>query len=393
MAGPWFPENLATVVSATTIISRTIATLPVIVYRTTPEGRIEAPDHPVQRLLMRPDGPGGILSLPDLLEWLIASTLLTGNGLCAIDDDGSGRPVALRPIPWSCANPQITLSGQVIFRPVASQLPWWTPGRPETIAASDIFWLRDRTDNGVFGRSALSRAPMVIQAAINSAQFAASVFSNGAKLSGVITHPGKLSVEATQRMASTWGATHVGPLAASRTAILEEGAKFEPLSMTLEDAELLASRKFEAEEIARLFNIPLPILNIWEHSTFTNSDTASLWLSQLCLAPWCKKIEAEASRVLFNDPSYHLEIDLSGLMRGSFATRIQTEIAMVRAGVISADEMRLAEGWPARGGDADKLVAQATGGRPQGTGDGEGDAIPQPGALPNGSGKANGAAA
>jgi HK97 family phage portal protein len=245
----------------------------------------------------------------------------------------------------------------------------------------------------VLGRSALSRAPQTLQAALDVQTFSGETFAKGAKLSGVIEHPGHLSKEAADRIANSWQQTHTGPWNAGKAAVLEEGMKFTALSMTLEDAELLASRKFMAEEIARLFNIPLPILNVWDHSTFTNSDTASQWFGQLTLAPWCRKIEAEASRVLFNDPSYHIEIDLAALMRGSFASRIATEIAMVRAGIVSPDEVRLAEGYPARGGEADKLQPQAVGGRPQDVGTGEGDQLPPPGAPVNGSGKPNGATA
>jgi HK97 family phage portal protein len=391
---PYWAENIAAVTSATTIIARTIASLPAVVYRETPEGRVEAPDHPVARLIRRPDGDDGILSWPDFCEWFVASALLAGNGLAGIEDDGAGRPTRLRPIPWASSNPTINeRTGHVAFHVAqAGSLPWWPTYAPQVVSSSDTLWLRDRTDVGVIGRSALSRAPQVVQLATDSQSFAGAMFGNGAKLSGVITHPGVLSKEASDRIASSWRATHVGPFATSRTAILEEGAKFEALSMTLEDAELLASRKFQTEEIARLFNIPLPILNIWDHSTFTNSDTASQWFGQLTLAPWCRKLEAEMSRTLINDPTFHVEIDLAALMRGSFATRIATEIAMVRAGVLSADEMRLAEGWPARGGAAGELQPQAVGGRPQDVGTGEGDTLPAPGAPTNGSGKpANGA--
>ena len=385
----WFAENLSTVTSAVTIIARTIASLPVIVYRRTPEGRVEVEDHPVCRLIARPDGEGGILTWADVCEWWVASALLCGNGLMAIEDDGRGVPTRLKPIPWWASNPMVNPNtGRVVFKLSVSNLPWWPNFVPITISSDDCLWLRDRTDNALLGRSALSRAPQTVQAAADAHSFAQGMFSTGAKLSGVIEHPGQLSKEASERMANSWQQTHTGPHASGKVAILEEGSKFTALTMTLEDAELLASRKFQAEEIARLFNIPLPILNIWEHSTFTNSDTASQWFAQLCLASWCRKIESETSRVLFNDPTYHLELDLSALMRGSFATRIATELSMVRGGVISADEMRVAEGWPARGGDADKLVAQATGGRPLA---GDTDSLPDPGARPNGSGRANGA--
>lgn len=382
---PYWAENVAAVTSAVTIISRTIASLPARVYQETDRGRVERPDHPVQRLIARPDGGDGLLSWPDFCEWWVAQALTLGNGLAAIEDDGRGAPVRLRPIPFWLSNPLINPdTGHVQFHVSATNLPWWPSFSPTTISSSDCVWLRDRTDAAVLGRSALSRAPQVLDIASEAQTFAANTFRQGAKLSGALKHPGRLGKEAADNLAATWKTTHAGPANAQKIVILEEGMSFEVLSMTLEDAELLASRKFNTEEIARLFNIPLPILNIWDHSTFTNSDTASQWFGQLTLAPWCRKVEAEFARVLFNDPSYHLEIDLSALMRGSFQTRIQAEINMVRAGVLTPNEMRLAEGWPAMEG-GDKLQPQAVGGRPPGTGDGEGDAMPPAnGGRPNG---------
>jgi HK97 family phage portal protein len=383
----FWAENLAAVTSAVTIISRTIGSLPALVYQQTGEGRVEVDDHAVVRLLRRPDGGDGIMTWPDFVEWWVASALLAGNGLAAIEDDGQGAPIRLRPVPWWAANPLINPnSGRVGFQVSVSDLPWWPSFAPVSFSSSDSLWLRDRTDSGVLGRSALSRAPQVLQLASEAQGFASATFGQGAKLSGALKHPGKLGKEAVDNLSARWRETHSGPANASKVVILEEGMDFAPMAMTLEDAELLASRKFNAEEIARLFNIPLPILNIWDHSTFTNSDTASQWFGQLTLAPWCRKIEAEAGRVLFNDPSFHLELDLSALMRGSFSSRIQSEINLVRAGILTVNEVRLAEGYAALPG-GDVLQAQAVGGRPTGTGDGEGDQLPQPGSKLNGSGQ------
>lgn len=385
----YYAENLAAVVAGITLISRTLASLPVLIYRDTPEGRVEQPDHPVARLLKRPDGPDGILTWPDFCEWFVSSALFSGNGLAAIEDDGRGVPVRLRPIPWASSNPQISpTTGRVSFHVAqAGSLPWWPTYAPQVISSSDVLWLRDRTDSGVIGRSALSRAPQVVAAAMATQNFSASTFSQGAKLSGSLTFPGRLGETAMANIAQSWRDTHAGPSNSGKAVILEEGGKFEALSMTLEDAQLLASRKFETEEIARLLNIPLPLLNIWDHSTFTNSDTASQWFGQLTLTPWIRKLEAEVSRTLLNDPRDRLEIDLSALMRGSFATRIQTEIAMVRAGVLTPNEMRLSEGWPALPG-GDKLMPQSVGGKPPGTQDGTGADLPDLG--PTGSGTGNG---
>jgi HK97 family phage portal protein len=201
-----------------------------------------------------------------------------------------------------------------------------------------------------------------------------------------LRHPSRIGVEGVAALAQSWRDVHAGPLNSNKVAVLEEGMSFEALSMTLEDAELLSSRKFQTEEIARLLGIPLPLLQVWDHSTFTNSDTASQWFASLTLAPICRKIELEAGRVLFNDPAFHLEIDLSALERGSFQSRIQAEIALVRSGILTANEVRLAEGWPAMEG-GDKLQPQAIGGRPPNVGPvNEGDTQPPPGGpMPNGS--------
>jgi HK97 family phage portal protein len=376
---PYWAENIAAVTSAVTIISRTIASLPARVYQETDRGRVERPDHPVQRLIARPDGGGGIMSWPDFAEWWVSQALTLGNGLAAIDDDGRGAPVRLRPVPFWLSNPLVNPnSGEVTFHVSATNLPWWPSFSPQTFASSDTLWLRDRTDSGILGRSALSRAPQVLQLATDAQSFASYTFAQGAKLSGALKHPGRLGKEASDNLSASWRQSQAGPTNSGRILVLEEGMEFTAMAMTLEDAELMSSRKFNTEEIARLFNIPLPILNIWDHSTFTNSDTASQWFGQLTLAPWCRKIEAEFGRVLFNDPSFHLEIDLSALMRGSFATRIQSELAMVRAGVLTPNEVRLAEGWPALPG-GDKLQPQAVGGRPADTADGAGDTLSAPG--------------
>lgn len=377
---PYWAENLSSVVSAITLISRTIAACPAYVYRETSQGREPAPDHPVQRLLARPDGGSGILTWCDFCEWIVSQMLMLGNGLAAIEDDGAGRPIRLKPIPFWLSNPLINPdTGQLTFHVMATNLPWWPAFTPTTISSSDCLWLRDRTDSAILGRSALSRAPEVLSLATAAQTFSERIFNQGAKLSGIFRHPGRLSKEAVDNIAQGWKDAQAGPYNAGKIVVVEEGMEFQSMAMTLEDAELLNSRKFSNEEIARLFNIPLPILNIWDHSTFTNSDTASQWFGQLCLLPICRKLEAEASRVLFNDPSYHLEIDLSALMRGSFETRIRAEIQMVRAGILSADEVRIAEGWPARGGKADELVPMSVGGRPDQTGDNEGDTQPAPG--------------
>ena len=141
---------------------------------------------------------------------------------------------------------------------------------------------------------------------------------------------------------------YAGPTKAGRTMILDNGVKWKSVSVSPEDAEVLASRKFSVEEICRLYQVPPPIVQSYEYNTFTNSAQASLWFAQFSLAPWAKKIEAEFSRSVFLDDA-QLEIDLSGLMRGDFATRWAAWKIAVDTGVLTHDEIREIEGWGPRG--------------------------------------------
>lgn len=135
-------------------------------------------------------------------------------------------------------------------------------------------------------------------------------------------------------------------------------AAFTPISVSPEDAEVLASRTYSGEEIARLFNVPPPIIGDLSHGTFTNSETAGRWFAQFTLSPWANKLENEFQRSVFADPSgaTHIEIDLSGIMRGDYAARWTANVAAVQAGILTADEVREQEGFNPLPADAEPMT-------------------------------------
>jgi HK97 family phage portal protein len=407
MSAPYYggrsqAENVATICACVDVISSAIATLPAIVYETLPDGnRRERPDHPVARLIRQPNR---VQSWPDLARFFMAQVLLYGNALLTMEYDGNGQPVSLSPLPWWNAQPIIVPaqpeqamgplapSGRLAFDTLRTIAPWGGTGVPRRYFVEEVFYLRDRSDTGVLGSSRLSRAPMLVQQGLSVQAFATYLWENVGTPNLALKHPGKLSPEASARIANSWMQTHVGPLNARKLMILEEGMAPEALATTAEDLQVLESRKFVAEEVARLFGVPPPLVGIWDHSTFTNSAQAAAWFATNTLAPWCVAIEREFARVVFNDPErFHLELDLSALVKGDYATRAQVGVNLVRAGITTPNELRQELGYD-RHPDGDTLQAQAIGGRPEGTGDGEGDALPAPGAPTNGTGKANGAA-
>jgi HK97 family phage portal protein len=224
-------------------------------------------------------------------------------------------------------------------------------------------------------------------------EFASYLWNNVATPNMAFTHPGVLSLEAMTRLSQTIHAAQSGPLNARRPIILEEGMKAEPLAVSAEDSEVLESRRFAVLEICRLFNVPPMMVADFNDANFATSSNALLFFANQCIAPWCQAIEREFARSVFGDPErFHLELDLSGMIKGDYQTRASVGINLVRSGVITPNELRGELGWD-RHPDGDKLLAQSVGGRPEGTADGAGDALPAPGAPMNGSGKGNGVAA
>ena len=331
-------ENLATVSACVGAIGSAIGSLPALVYRPVGGGREELTGHPVNRLIR---APWGLLTWPDWVEWVMGQVLLHGNALAEIKSDGQGRITGLRPIAWKHVQPAVLPDGRQCFNVSM-------PGEERRRLFGDqVFFLKDRSDDGLVGRSRIGRAPDVLGNAISLQRFAAFAWDNQARPSGVLEVDQPLQVAQYEALKAKMR-DYSGPENASRVMILDNRVKWNSISVSPEDAEVLASRRFSVEELCRLFQVPPPIVQDYTHNTFTNSQQAALWFAQFSLTPWCRKIEAEFARSVFLDDAA-LEIDLSGLMRGDFPTRWAAWKIAVDTGVLTRDEIREIEGWGPRG--------------------------------------------
>jgi HK97 family phage portal protein len=129
--------------------------------------------------------------------------------------------------------------------------------------------------------------------------------------------------------------------------------EWQSLGVTPQDAELLESRKFSTEEIARIFNVPPPLLQDYSRNTFTNSASAGRWFAQFTLAPWLRKIEAEFARSLLSDAqraTHCIEFDMSAFLRGDDQTRWAAWKIGLDGGVLSPNDVRHEEGFNPRPG-------------------------------------------
>ena len=337
--GAFAAENVAAITASVHLIASTIGGLPATVYRRTDTGRVAAPDHPVSRLIRQPNNRQ---TFPDFLEWLTSQILLFGNGLSLIEVDGNGQPTELLPIPWPHVIPILIPDTRRLAFDVLQIGPWGGTGLPRRVLDTEMLHVRDRSDDGYLGRSRLSRSPGTIEAALAIQEYATAVWRNGANPSAVIKHSGRLNAEARHFLRQQFDAQFSGAANARKTLVLDEGMDYSPTSNTPEASECLDSRRFSEEQCARIVGCPPQLIGILDHSSFTSSSTAGSWLGQFTLAPIVRKIEAEFGRTVFADPGgpFHLELDMSGLMRGDSTAQQASNVANVAAGVMTVDEAR-----------------------------------------------------
>lgn len=339
-------ENLAAVFACVQAIASAIAALPCYVYRETEASRVIDSTHPLQILIRT--GPNMHQSWPDFIEWWVASVLLTGNGLVQIESDTAGGLVALNPYPWDRVNVQLLSSGRLKYECTDQSGAYGGFARLRTFLQDEVIHLRDRTDDGVIGKSRLARAASVLGTAMATQEFASASMANGMRPAGSLSFDEKLSADQRNEIRGQLQQNFTGPSNSGKFLVLDGGAKFAAISMTPEDSELLESRRFSTEELARIYQVPPPVIGDLTNGTFTNSETAGRWFAQFTLKAWVKKLEAVLARSLFTLEelrTHSIEFDMSDLLRGDPETRMKTNILAVAGGILTPNEAREVEGW------------------------------------------------
>ena len=346
LVNPKTAENLSTVLACVGGISSAISSLPAYVFRRVDTGREGDFAHPITRLIHR--GPNQHQSWVDWIEWTLASVLLRGNALSEIVTDNRGAVIDLRPIPWEWVAVQLLPNGKLVYDVSEITSIYGGTGGTRRLLQDEVFHLRDRTDDGLIGRSRLQRAASVVSAGLSVQTFANAMYENGINPSGALEVDEKLGEQAFKNLADHFRDAFAGSSNAAKTLILDQGIKWRQISISPEDAELLSSRRFTVEELARLFGCPPPIIGDLSHGTFTNSETAGRWFATHTLSPWIRKIESEFTRSVFSETSggtHKLELDLSGFLRGDPEQRWKAHEIAVRNEILTTNEVREVEGW------------------------------------------------
>lgn len=330
-------QSLSAVAACVSAISTAISGLPVLIHQVQGKSRVEVESGPIFDMFKH--GPNPYQTTPEFFEMLVAEVLLRGNALVEIRD-------GLRVIPWHWCNVQMLSNGRLCYD--AYDAPGiWAPsqGRRRRLLQNEVIHIRDRSDDGLIGKSRLQRAAAVINSAQTLFRFSHSILENGLFPSTILTTPAHLDDAQIAGVQRAFASHNAGPGKAGKVMVIPGEFQVEKMSFSPEDAELLENLKFSTIEICRLFQVPPPILQDYSHNTFTNAAQASRWFSQFCLLPWVRKIESSFNRALFAGTDYEMTLDMSSFDRGDPEQRWQAHAIAASNQILTVDEIREIEGW------------------------------------------------
>jgi HK97 family phage portal protein len=270
-------------------------------------------------------------------EAIIAHALTWGNGYAEIERDGAGRPVWLWLLTPDRVRPWRDPNGRVMYH-VSNPV-----GAPTVLEAEDVFHLRGLGFDGLIGYSVIQLAARSISAGISLDQSTAELFLNDSTPGGVLEHPGKLSDQAAKRLLEDWEKRHQGPRNKRRTAILEEGMKWNQTGLPPGDTKLIEQRQFTPSDICRWFRVsPVKVQDLLR-ATFSNIEELAIWHVTDTLLPWARRLETEANIKLFgrtNRGKRFVKINLHALLRGNTQSQTDHVSKMLGNGVYDINEAR-----------------------------------------------------
>ena len=322
------------------VLSEAVAQLPLHLYKYTNSGKERVPQHPLYFLLH--DQPNPEMTSFRFRETLMSHILIYGNAYSQIIRNGRGEIIGLYPLTpdrikvdrdehnkliyiysrYDEANPNIKTQGEIVLK------------------QKDVLHIPGLGFDGLVGYSPIAMAKNALGISLACEEYGASFFANGASPSGILEHPGVIKNPAKIREA--WHNAY-GSGNSHKVAVLEEGMKYQPIAIPNNEAQFLETRKFQIEEIARLYRVPLHMIGDLDHATFSNVEHLSLDFVKYSLDPWLVRWEQELMRALLSESEkgkYFIKFNVEGLLRGDYASRMQGYATARQNGWMSANDIR-----------------------------------------------------
>ncbi|WCG23483.1 phage portal protein [Vagococcus lutrae] len=333
--------QMTAVYSCVRILAEAVAGLPLHLYKYTDTGGKEkAISHTLYFLLH--DEPNPEMSSFVFRETLMTHLLLWGNAYAQIIRNGKGEVIALYPLMPNKMSVERDARGNLYYL-YTKTFEEMNGSEKTTVAlkAEDVLHIPGLGFDGLVGYSPIAMAKNAVGLAMATEEYGAKFFANGAAPGGVLEHPG--TIKDPQRVKDSWNKAYQGSSNAHRVAVLEEGMKYQQIAIAPDQAQFLETRKFQINEIARIFRVPPHMVGDLEKSSFSNIEQQSLEFVKYTLDPWVIRWEQAISRSLFTKSekkAYFVKFNVDGLLRGDYASRMSGYATARQNGWMSANDIR-----------------------------------------------------
>ena len=321
------------------VIAETVASLPFGVYEESEAGTRKAIEHPLYRLLH--DEPNPEMTSFIWRETLMTHLLLWGNSYSQILRNGRGKILGLYPLLPDKMEVDRDENGNLTYTYTTAK------GNVVSLQPEDVLHIPGLGFDGIMGYSPIAVEKSAIGLGIAAEEFGSKFFSNGARPSGILTHPN--TVKDPKRLREAWNTAYGGSGNSGKVAILEEGMTFSPISVPNNEAQFLETRKFQVNEICRIYRVPPHMIGDLDHATFSNIEHQSISFAQHTIRPWLVRIEQSINRALFTEKEktggkkYLCQFNIDGLLRGDYKSRMEGYAIARQNGWMSANDIRLLE--------------------------------------------------
>lgn len=328
--------GLTAVWAAVRLLSETIASLPLNVYKIDKDGSKDIDyKNPLNMLISISPNPN--YTTYNFIDTMMNHLLLWGNAYAQITRNGGARPIELTILNPENVEPFQSDDDNLIYYKVKDR---------GILSDKEMIHIVGFSFDGIIGKSPIRVASEALGIAQASQQFGANFYGKGANLSGVLEHPSRLSDEAANRLRESFSTRFSGINNSHQTAVLEEGVKFKPIGMPLADAQFIETRRFSTEEIARLFRVPNHLINDLTKSSFNNIEQQSLEFAKFSLMPHLRNFESELNRKLLAQrelSTHYFKFQTKELLRGDADSRADYYSKLQSLGALSANDIRTME--------------------------------------------------
>lgn len=323
------------------ILAEAVASLPIHVYELTSNGKEKKIDHPLYFLLH--DEPNPEMSSFIFRETIMSHLLIWGNAYVQIIRDKAGRVISLYPLLPDKMSIHRDGSGKLYYKyqRQTEENPNFKDKGTVLLKQENILHVHGLGFDGLIGYSPVAMVKNAIGMTLATENYGAAFFKNGANPGGVLEHPGIL--KDPKRVRDSWNAVYNGATNAHKVAVLEEGMKYTQVGIPPEEAQFLQTRKFQINEIARLYRIPPHMVGDLEKSSFSNIEQQSLEFVKYTLDPWVVRLEQAFKRSLFlpeEKKRYLIKFNVDGLLRGDYQSRMNGYAIARQNGWLSTNDIR-----------------------------------------------------